>query len=117
MPCGYIEYHEDFLTAGRREVKEESGLEVRIKSVISIVSNFFTADIHTLVAVLLAEPAGGEVCAGDDVDRVGWFSLKDKLPEFAFEADSHIVQRYFATRFSGAPVDIRYAGAAPNRPS
>jgi hypothetical protein len=30
----------------------------------------------------------------------------------AFEADTHIVTRYFATRLSGAPVDPRFAKRA-----
>jgi 8-oxo-dGTP diphosphatase len=48
--------------------------------------------------------------AGDDVDKLGWFSLAADLPKFAFPADRHLVERYFAMRFSGAPVDLAFAG-------
>jgi 8-oxo-dGTP diphosphatase len=109
LPCGYVEFYEDFLTAARREVKEETGLDVEIKSLLSVVSNFLTRDVHSMVAVLLAEAVGGEACAGDDVDQVRWISLTEELPDLAFEADRHIIKRYFVTQLAGAPVDVRYA--------
>src|ERR1700738_998345 len=72
LPCGYIEFHEDYLTAGRREVKEETGLEVEITALLSVASNFLRPDIHTLAVAVLAKPVGGAICSGDDVDELGW---------------------------------------------
>ena len=110
LPCGYIEFHEDYLSAGRREVKEETGLDVEINGLLSVASNFLRPDIHTLAVTLLAKPVGGVTCPGDDVDELGWFSLKDELPNFAFAADRHMVERYFATHRPGASIDLAYAG-------
>src|SRR5277367_6632606 len=39
LPCGFVDWDEDFLAAGRREVLEESGLAVSINSIVSVVSN------------------------------------------------------------------------------
>jgi 8-oxo-dGTP diphosphatase len=113
LPCGYVEFHEDFLTASRREVKEETGLEVEITALLSVASNFLRPDIHTLAIALLAKPTGGVAKPGDDVDELGWFALDGELPTFAFPADRHMVERYFATRLPGAPVDLAYAGHSP----
>lgn len=110
LPGGFMEWSEDFLSAGRREVSEETGLEVRIRSILSVVSNFLSPRLHTLVVVLLAEPAGGAERAGDDLDELGWFPLAGPLPDMAFEADRHIVERYAADRNRGAPVDPTAAG-------
>jgi 8-oxo-dGTP diphosphatase len=112
LPGGYIEYGEDFLTAGRREVLEETGLVVRIESILSVVSNFFEPRRHTLVIVLLGRVAADSPPprAGDDADGLEWFPLEGPLPEMAFEADRHIIGRYAATRLAGAPVDARFAG-------
>jgi 8-oxo-dGTP diphosphatase len=110
LPCGYIEFHEDYLSAGRREVKEETGLDIEITGLLSVASNFLRPDTHTLAVALLAKPVGGVTCPGDDVDKLGWFSLKDELPNFAFAADRHMVERYFATHRSGASIDLAYAG-------
>ena len=111
LPQGFIEFDEDFLTATIREVKEETGLDVEIRSIISVVSNFLAPGLHTLAIVLLARVAGGEPCAGDDLETVEWWPLAEPLPDMAFEADAHICERYYWTQLEGAPVDPGYAVA------
>jgi len=115
LPCGFIEFDEDFLTAARREVEEETGLIADILSIISVMSNYLTPDLHTLVIVLLAQVVGGELCPGDDLDAVAWIALPGPLPEMAFEADEDIIARYFQARFKGAPVDSEFAIAEQKR--
>ena len=104
LPCGYVEYHENYLAAAVREVEEETGLRVQIEAILSVTSNFLAPRVHTIVTILLARPASGELRAGDDADLVRWFSVGEELPDLAFEADRHIIERYFATRLPGAPV-------------
>ena len=111
LPMGFIEHDEDFLSAAVREVKEETGLDVEIRSILSVVSNFLSPGLHTLAIVLLARIVGGELHAGDDLEVAAWFPLSGPLPEMAFEADAHICERYYRTRLPGAPVDPEYAGA------
>lgn len=112
LPCGYVEYDEDFLTAALREVQEETGLDVEITGIISVASNFLADPVHTVVTILLARPLTGSLQAGDDIDLVRWFAEGEALPEMAFEADAHIIERYFATRIPGAPIDAAYARLA-----
>ena len=109
LPMGFIEFDDDFLTAATREVKEETGLDVEIRSIISVVSNFLSPSLHTLAVILLARVVGGEPCAADDLDALEWFPLSGPLPEMAFEADAHIIERYNKTRLKGIPVDPDFA--------
>lgn len=104
LPCGFVEYDEDFLTAACRETKEETGLMVRLKSIINVTGNFLTPALHSMVTVFLAERIAGTLTAGDDLDAVQWFSLKGPFPELAFEADAEIINRYAATRIKGLPI-------------
>lgn len=39
LPSGYVEWDDDFLSTGIQEVKEETGLDVCIESVLNIVSS------------------------------------------------------------------------------
>lgn len=106
LPQGYIEFEEDFLTAAIREVKEETGLDVQIRSILNIVSNFLTPNVHTLAIILLAGVKGGEPCAADDMETLEWFPLSGPLPEMAFEADEYIIRRVREDRFEvGLPVE------------
>jgi len=109
LPQGYIEFDDDFLTAAIREVKEETHLDVEIRTILSVVSNFLAPGLHTLVVVVLARVVAGEPHAGDDLDEVAWFPLTGPLPEIAFDADQHIIERYHQTRLDGAPVDPLFA--------
>jgi 8-oxo-dGTP diphosphatase len=109
LPGGYIEFHEDFLSAAHREIMEETGLSITIQSIVSVVSNFLKPNLHTLVIVLLARKTGGDLCPGDDTVKLDWFPLSGPFPEMAFSADTHVIERYHETRMSGAPIDPRFA--------
>ena len=109
LPGGFIEFDEDFLSAAHREIAEETGLSIKIISIVSVVSNFLSPELHTMVIVLLAEKIGGTQRPGDDMVKLEWFPLSGPFPAMAFEADKHIIDRYHKTKMAGIPVDTRFA--------
>jgi 8-oxo-dGTP diphosphatase len=109
LPGGFIELDEDFLSAAHREIMEETGLSIKIISIISVVSNFLSPGLHTLVIVLLAEKISGTLRPGNDMVRLEWFPLSGPFPAMAFEADEHIINRYYKTKMPGTPVDPQFA--------
>ena len=110
LPQGYVEYGENFLGAAIREVKEETGLEVEIRSILNVVSNLLSPGLQTLAIVLLAGVTGGEQRAGDDLDALQWVPLPGPMPEMAFEADEQIIARIQTIGLRGGlPVDPRHA--------
>ena len=108
LPCGYIEFDEDFITAGKREVKEETGLDIAVGSVINVCSNYLAPNLHSLVIVLLAQAVGGELCPGDDIDSLRWFKMAGTLPQMAFSADIHIIARFHRTQINGLQIDFDF---------
>jgi ADP-ribose pyrophosphatase YjhB (NUDIX family) len=113
MPSGYIEYDDDFLTTAIREAKEETGLDVEIRSVVHVVSSFLSSGFHFVSLFLLARVVGGELQAADDLDAVDWFPMAGPLPEMAFQEDVDLLEWYSTQTVDGLPVDPDYA--APDR--
>jgi 8-oxo-dGTP diphosphatase len=108
IPGGFMEFEEDFLSTAAREVYEETGLTVELEAILNVVSNFLSPELHTLVIVMLAKVTGGNAVPGDDIVELKWFSKNDALPEMAFEADRHVIEKYWNTDLRGLSVDPGY---------
>ncbi|MFM8320643.1 MAG: NUDIX domain-containing protein [Chloroflexota bacterium] len=106
LPSGYVEYDEDFVTAGGRELREETGLQVEITHVLHVESAFLSPDLHYLTIYLLAQVSGGTLQAGDDSREVAWFPARGPLPEMAFPSDTELLQSYAAGRLQGLKIDV-----------
>jgi 8-oxo-dGTP diphosphatase len=104
IPGGYIEFEEDFLTAGVREMKEETGLDVKITAIINIESSFISPKWHLLNICLLAEVLGGELTGCAEFEAFYWHVLSDPLPEMAFPEDIENLSWITAPDFHGLPV-------------
>ena len=109
LPGGYIEYEESFLDTARREVREETGLSIRLCGIVNVVSNLLDDLHHTLVIILLAEVAGGRAEAADDLDALRWVdpAAHATMP-YAFEADKRVIDWYFAGDLPVLPIDRRH---------
>ena len=107
-PSGYIEYEDDFLTTAIREAKEETGLDVELKSIVHVVSSFTSSGYHFLSIYLLAGVVGGELGAGDDLDAVDWFPLAGPWPDLAFQEDVDLLETYSTTKSEGLPIDPNF---------
>ncbi len=104
LPSGYVEYEDDFLTAAVREVREETGLDVELCSLLNVVSSFVSPHFHFLGLYLAARIVGGTLKAGDDLEAVEWFPLGGPLPEMGFQEDVEVIQMY-AQGLAGLPVN------------
>jgi 8-oxo-dGTP diphosphatase len=82
IPGGAQQLGETVYAAARREVLEETGLEVEIRGLVDVVDSIArdeagNLEYHYTLVDLCAESARGEPRAGDDAEAVGWFTLEE----------------------------------------
>ena len=85
LPGGALEVGESLDCAVRREVREETGLEIEPLSVFEIFERIMrdeagAPEYHYVLIDYICRVTGGTLCAGDDVCRVEWVrpeGLKD----------------------------------------
>lgn len=92
LPAGFINAGEDPAQAAARECLEETGLRVKITSLVEIVAGREHPRGADFVIVYRAEIAGGELLASDDADEVNWFP-RTSLPPLAFRATQIVLER------------------------
>jgi 8-oxo-dGTP diphosphatase len=70
LPCGWVEYDEEVREALVREMREETGLEVRPQELFAVHTNFHEPDRQSVGIWFRCLPVGGVLEAGDDADRI-----------------------------------------------
>ncbi len=87
LPAGYVDLGERVEDAAVREVKEETGLDVRLESLLGVYS-----DVERGVALVIycASVSGGALIVGPETRAVGFFA-PDALPELAFAQNHDII--------------------------
>lgn len=100
LPGGFVEAHEDAALAAKREVLEETGLEVEITGLLGVYAP--DSDANEVIVAYSARPVGGALGAGEEVLETGCFS-RDELPASAdsyigFPKHREIIHNWFAAR-------------------
>ncbi len=92
FPAGYVDRGEVVEDAAIREVREETGLEVRLNGFVGLYSETNRA---VVLAVYSAEIVGGSLRAGHDAQEAAYFS-PNELPPLPFPHDDRIIEDWQA---------------------
>lgn len=94
IPAGFMEWNEHPTDTAVREVKEETGIDIKIKSLFQIYTGKDDPRSNSVLILYLADKIGGELCAADDALDVGYFDLGNLPGEIAFEAHIRAIEEF-----------------------
>ncbi len=121
LPGGALETGESLDTGVRREVREETGLEIEPLGVFEIFERIMhdeagTVEYHYVLIDYLCRVTGGTLCAGDDVCRVEWVKLEDLGGLQITEGTLGVIEKAFQKRrrYKKKNVTQRRQGAKRN---
>ena len=88
IPGGHVDYLEDEKDCARRELEEETGLEVKNLQLLR------TMDMpDKIVSVYYSNKFSGDLLAGSDLIGVSWHKVED-LPKIKFNGAELILEAY-----------------------
>jgi 8-oxo-dGTP diphosphatase len=105
LPGGLVETGETLETAVKREILEETGLQVEPQQMFELFERIMRdaqgqAEYHYVLLDYLCKVVGGTLQAGDDVSRAEWVRREDLPSLLITEGTLDVIERAYSARRS-----------------
>lgn len=80
IPAGFMEWSEHPSQTAIREIREETGLDVKLESLLEVYSGDDDPRMNAVLILYVASVTGGRLTAADDAQEVRFFKF-DELPD------------------------------------
>ncbi len=94
IPAGFMEWKEHPSETAVRELKEETGLDVKLTSFFEVYTGNDDPRANAVLMLYLAEITGGKMQASDDALDVDFFDLDNPPNDIAFESHLRAIADY-----------------------
>ncbi len=94
LPAGFMEWKEHPTQTAVRELKEETGLDVKLRGLFEVYSGDDDPRANAVLILYLAEIVGGEMAPGDDAQEVRFFPFTELPDDIAFVAHVQALADY-----------------------
>lgn len=96
LPKGIVEQNEDSEKTALREIKEETGVDVKIVDELGETSYWFIMEgekYFKTVKYFLAEYKGGQINPDWEVSSAQWFDIQEALKKLTYKSDKEILRK------------------------
>ena len=111
LPGGRVELGETLVDATRREIKEETGLDVEVGPIVEVFDRIHRVGervrYHFVIVDYLCACVGGELCAGDDAEDAVWVGADEVEAYGVNEHAARVLRRGLTLAIGSA--DDRFA--------
>ena len=88
LPAGGLEHREQPINAVTREFREETGMEIKVERLLTVVS---AREDHHLSAIYLCRIVNGEFRESNEISEMKYFPVNE-LPAMMLTAEKELIQ-------------------------